>query len=152
MSDYTITNVAAQTVVSTIQTSTLTDFKELFPIWLPKVYQYAMSIGATIVGAPFARYHQFDSEVVIIELGLPISGNVIGNGDFAQHEIPATKVLVIEHIGPYDNLNKAWSALANALKEQNLEYNGPCWESYITDPDTEPDPNKWVTKLYQPIK
>ncbi len=152
MTNYTITTVTAQKVLTTIQRSTQEHFKDLFSEWFPKLHQYAKSIGASISGSPFARYHQFDAEGVVLELGVPILMDLSVNGEFSQSEIPATKVLVIEHIGPYDNLNKAWSALANALKGQNLEYNGPCWESYITDPDTEPDPNKWVTKLYQPIK
>lgn len=152
MSEYTIAHVAAQTVLSTIQTSTLADFKELFGVWLPKVHQYATSIGAPISGPPFARYHQFDADGVVLELGIPISGDVIAEGEITQREIPAAKVLVITHVGPYDELNKAWSALAHYMKENKYKFIDPCWESYLSDPASEPDPNKWVTKLYQPME
>ncbi len=152
MADYIITTVAAQKVLSTIQTSTLENFKTLFPEWLPKVHEYALSIGASISSAPFARYHQFDADGVVLELGVPISGDVVAEGEITQREIPAAKVLVITHVGPYDDLNKAGSALAQYMKEHKYKYIDPCWESYVSDPGSEPDPTKWVTKLYQPME
>ncbi|ALO14213.1 Transcriptional regulator, effector-binding domain/component [Salinivirga cyanobacteriivorans] len=33
-----------------------------------------------------------------------------------------------------------------------LEAAGSPWEVYLTDPQTEKDTSKWLTKMYQPVK
>ena len=43
-------------------------------------------------------------------------------------------------------------AMQEYMEANSLVDNGPPYEVYITDPGQEPDPTKWITELYWPIK
>ena len=49
--------------------------------------------------------------------------------------------------GEIDNLNKQLAY----LKENNTQAAGAPWEEYVTDPKTEPDTAKWLTRIYFPV-
>ena len=42
--------------------------------------------------------------------------------------------------------------IVSYIKDNNLEMNGAPYEVYVTDPQDVPDPSKWITELYWPIK
>jgi AraC family transcriptional regulator len=38
------------------------------------------------------------------------------------------------------------------MKSQGLEPAGAPWEVYVTDPGAEPDPSKWRTDIFFPVR
>ena len=150
MQEFSITSVPAQKTFSVTLEATKDSFKNLFPEWLPKVWVAAQSAG--IAGPSFARYHQFDDKKVILEIGVPISGDAESQGEMKQSELPASRVAKIKYTGPYEGLHEAWAELGKQVADGGYEANGAFWESYVTDPREVPDPNNWVTELYAPIK
>jgi effector-binding domain-containing protein len=64
---------------------------------------------------------------------------------------------VLRHVGPYDGLREAHARLYAWGKERGLRWQGldrakgtEClarFESYLTDPATEPDPNRLQTDV-----
>jgi effector-binding domain-containing protein len=38
------------------------------------------------------------------------------------------------------------------VEDNQLAANGDPYEVYVTDPGTEPNPEKWLTVLYHPVK
>ena len=57
------------------------------------------------------------------------------------------------HIGPYDGLEGAWTAIMGWIEDHGHEAADlACWECYLTDPVAEPDPSRWRTDLYVPLK
>lgn len=62
------------------------------------------------------------------------------------------KVIMAQHNGDYSSTHNSWGKIEEYIKANNLEMNGAPWEQYITDPMTEPDPSKWITNLFWPVK
>ncbi len=118
---------------------------------LPKAYIRAMS-GGKMGGAPFCIIHEMKDDKMDIEAGVPLLAALDGVGEIKASQLPAGKVLVTWHVGPYHELGKAHEALQAWAEKNELEVNGSTWEVYWTDPGEEPDPSKWRTEVLLPIK
>jgi effector-binding domain-containing protein len=150
MQEFIVTTLPTQKTLSITHNSTKEAFKDLFPIWMPKVFAYAKSLG--LPPSPmFGRYHEFTDEKVVLEIDIIISQDVKAEGEITQNEIPGGEVVMTKHIGNYDTLIDSWTGLYGWLNKNEKMPMGPCYELYLTDPSTEPDPAKWVTEIYQPI-
>jgi DNA-binding transcriptional MerR regulator len=72
-----------------------------------------------------------------------VPGTEPGHLDAAPRAVTAIYRGSVVYIG------EAWQALAAYVKDQGLEFAGPCREVYL---HTEPDnPDSWVTELQQPV-
>ncbi|MCI0528643.1 MAG: GyrI-like domain-containing protein, partial [Nitrospira sp.] len=67
-------------------------------------------------------------------------------------DVPASKSLNIHYMGGYHGLGSAHESMDVYMKSNNLEYQSPVLEEYLTDPGQEPDSMKWVTKITYLIK
>jgi effector-binding domain-containing protein len=52
------------------------------------------------------------------------------------------------HIGPYDEVGKAWERGMTWMAEHELAPTGPGWECYLTGPD---EPGLPVTEIFWPV-
>ena len=77
---------------------------------------------------------------------------VEGKDRVKSTELPAGKAAVTWHVGSYDTVVKSQARLAHWLKAQSLQPDGGHWEVYWTDPGIEPDPAKWRTRIFWPVK
>lgn len=57
-------------------------------------------------------------------------------------------MLVFDYYGPYEGVKSAYTEMMSWLAAQGKEMIPPSVEQYVTDPGTEPDPAKWLTKVY----
>jgi effector-binding domain-containing protein len=67
-------------------------------------------------------------------------------------ELPAGPAIATVHVGPYQDLLRAHQALAAWAGARGREASGPAWEVFLTNPLQEPDPQKWRTKVFLPLK
>lgn len=131
---------------------------EDIPRFLGRVYStvecQVHESGAHVVGDPFARYRPLDSEYreFEIEAGLPVLLATGGRGEVEASHLPSGPAAVTFHTGPYERMEPAYGALNSWLQARGLETNGPAWEVYHTDPDTQPDPAIWRTEIIQPYR
>jgi hypothetical protein len=51
-----------------------------------------------------------------------------------------------------DGLRNACEQLVAWVEERDEEAAGPHWETYVTDPRTEPDTSKRITEIYLPLE
>lgn len=65
--------------------------------------------------------------------------------------LEASKMLVFNFYGPYQNLFAAYDKIRKYCDKNDLIQSGPIREFYITDPGKEPDPEKWLTRLFLPV-
>jgi effector-binding domain-containing protein len=94
---------------------------------------------------------------MVMEVGFPIATQVSGDGRVHAGTIPAGRFATLIHTGPYDGLYEANVALGDWLGRQGAprpmsrakagEYDESLLEIYQTDPQVEPDPQKWVTEV-----
>ncbi len=107
---------------------------------------------AEAIGAPKAIYFSFDETTMVADFApvMEVSGSTKLSG-LEKFETPAGKVLLIDYYGPYDKSAQAHYAMDTYMKEKGLSQSVVV-EEYITDPMTEKDPAKWLTKIYYVVK
>lgn len=66
--------------------------------------------------------------------------------------LEATRAVVYNYYGPYDKMFNAYAELKTYLEKNKLEQSGAAREFYISDATVEKDPNKWLSKIYIPVK
>jgi effector-binding domain-containing protein len=108
--------------------------------------------GATVNGPPGYLAYTNNPKNIRFECVLLIS-------TFPKQQPKKAKVVVLEadnmilynYYGRYENLFSAYGNLKSYCEKMNLEQSGPMREFYITDPATEPDPRKWLTRIFLPV-
>jgi len=66
-------------------------------------------------------------------------------------ESPATKVIRVEHVGPYESLAPTYHALLAYREAVGYHDDGDSWEEFVSDPQ-QVAPEKLVTRIYWPVK
>lgn len=122
--------------------------------WLAKTYGAIAGLlaqhGVQPAGPPFARYHRLEDDRFAVEAGFPVSRTIDAADDVRSAALPGGSVARTVHVGPYDEMEPAFAALASWVHEQGGELVGDSWEVYFSDPDEEPDPSAWRTEVVQP--
>lgn len=138
---YGITN--EKTTMETMQ-STMGDF-------YGKLYSGLAKANIEVKGSPFTIYHTWGEEF-IMECALAVTDNSKLIKGLEAKEMPKQKYAVLKLEGPYEGLEKAHNYLMEWLKSNDFELNGPVIEKYKVSPQTESDPNKWLTYILYPVK
>lgn len=126
---------------------------------LPQFFERAFSTaaaaadasGVEIVGPPFGFYPSMPSETVVVEAGFPVSAAVEAVGDAHPFELPGGRAVVAVHVGPFETMKTTYAELMTWMAAQHLRPASGMWESYLSDPETEPDPATWRTRIVWPI-
>ena len=128
--------------------ASLTDF---FSRAFGTVMAAARKQGASPAGPPFALYRGMPSETVDVEAGFPIAGNFTEADGVASGTLPETDALEALHVGPYDTLENTYNAILGQMEAEGLTPSDTMWEYYLSDPEAEPDPAKWQTRVVWPV-
>jgi effector-binding domain-containing protein len=108
-------------------------------------------------GPPLIRYVSIGKdESVDVEIGIATS-EPAGGGKILAGTLPRGRYLTLVHTGPYDRLVNTTANLLDWAKAHDVVFDcqvGPAstaWkarvEHYLTDPEEQPNPEKWETKL-----
>ncbi|KHO38553.1 transcriptional regulator [Clostridium tetani] len=106
-------------------------------------------------GAPFFCYHVMDQQTKFAELDLCVPTFEIPNGNgIGIKEMPRVKALCVTHIGSYETLSHAYSAIENYAKEHSLSLQPLFREVYIKGPGIllKGNPEKYITEVIFPLK
>lgn len=115
---------------------------------MQRVVGLVCGLGVVCVGAPVVLYHRFDEELVDMDVAVPVGRAFQDVEGVRSTALPEGEAAIITHVGPYEGIGAAWEALGAWVREHGHAYEAPCWEEYLTDPAAEPDPAKWVTRLF----
>jgi effector-binding domain-containing protein len=107
--------------------------------------------GVHAVGAPFGKYYGQPDTTVDVEAGFPVSETIAPVGEVVPGVLPGGSMVETTYVGPYDTMDSAYSALERYFAENGLVQGDVMWESYLTDPEEEPDPAKWETRISWPV-
>lgn len=126
----------------------LENIQSFFAENLPKV---AAAAGDKMTGMPYGIFNTFDEEKQETDMvaAVAVTGKVAG---FEKFTGEAGKAIQIDYYGDYEGSAEAHYAMETYMKEKGLELRGLVTEQYITDPMTEPDPNKWLTQITYLVK
>ncbi|MFK4805877.1 GyrI-like domain-containing protein [Microbacterium sp. ZW CA_36] len=107
--------------------------------------------GLHPTGAPFGKYYGRPNAMVDVEAGFPVGTAITPAGSVLPGSLPGGRVVEAMHIGPYDTMESTYSAVERYFADAKLTPGAAMWESYLTDPEAEPDPAKWHTQICWPI-
>lgn len=111
----------------------------------------ASESGVEIVGPPFGFYPEMPTETVTVEAGFPVSSPTEAHGDAHRIVLPGGRAVQTTHVGPYDTMEKTYNDLQSWMADQGVEPAVGMWESYLSDPEVEPDPTTWRTRIIWPL-
>ncbi|MES2387463.1 MAG: SRPBCC family protein [Bacteroidota bacterium] len=115
--------------------------------------KFMESKHAKFVGAPFAIYHSYDPKGnTEMEPAIPTASDLKGAGEIVSSKFPKRNAAVVDYYGDYSKSDIGHNAVNEWMKANKKEMAGSPWEEYITDPMTEPDTAKWLTRIYYPLK
>lgn len=128
----------------------MADMKAYFETNMPKLGGLC---GENMTGAPAALYWTWDEENMESEMtvAMPVNMEKAPEG-YEFYNQPAGTYITVDYFGPYDESMKgAHEALGAYMESHNMELVGAVMEEYITDPMTEKDSSKWLTKISYPV-
>jgi len=132
-------------------------FKTVIPQLLGEVFAWLEKQGVAPAGAPFMRFHVINMAAKMdLELGAPVATAVPGDDRLSAGVLPAGRYASLVYTGVKNGI-KGNAALLDWGAEKGLVWDtwvaengdgfGARLESYLTDPDEEPDPAKWETEV-----
>jgi effector-binding domain-containing protein len=146
--------VKEQPTQATLAIRTRVSVQDL-PQVLGKAYgaiaQYLGELGEQPAGPPFVAYYNMDMQALDVEIGFPVSRQLSGKGDIQACEIPGGKVATCLYTGPYSDIEPAYNALSQWMKENGYEATGVAYEMYLNDPGQTP-PQELQTQIVFPLK
>jgi len=140
----------AKTYVGKKGTVAFKDIAKFYGDNLPKIGEAVQREKLEVTGAPSGIYYTYDTVKMttdmaavfpVKEVKSPLTGWDVIN-------VPAGKAVELDYYGNYDKMQNAYDAIEDYLEEKGLKSKSMSVEEYVTDPMTEKDTAKWVTKIY----
>lgn len=121
---------------------------------LPKVQQLLAANSVEPAGMPCGLYYSWDETNQETDLAgaIPVPTLPPLDKDFEAIVLPPGKALLVEYYGPYEAIASAHTAIDDYTRSKNLQTGFPVIEQYVTDPSQEPDPGKWLTRVFYPVE
>ena len=107
--------------------------------------------NVSVAGVPFGLFHGVPTDRVDVEAGFPLSRPIEASGPVTPSSLPGGRVVTALHVGPYDTLDQTYAELTAWMSEQSLTPGEDMWEEYLSDPEEEPDPATWRTRISCPV-
>ncbi len=100
-------------------------------------------------GPPFCLYREFAPDRVVCDAGTAVEVAPPETDRVKVIELPGGRVARALHTGPYEQIATSYAELNRWIEAQGERPGPTMWEVYLTDPETEPDPDRWQTEIYQ---
>ena len=119
-----------------------------------KLMTYIVRKELETTGYPLSIYYKWANEgYTNFACAMPINEKVrTYSKTILYEEIPAQKVVTVDYWGDYKKMEKAYTAMFAYLETNDLKLSGAPWEEYHTDPMSETDTTKWLTRIYYPVE
>jgi len=141
--------IRTQTTMQTLDT--------VIPQCIGEVAAWLGKQGVAPSGAPLIRYLVIDMEALLdIEVGWPVATALPGDGRVTAGMLPAGRYASLIYTGIDNGIEGNWALLKwgaqqglawDSWKAEKGEGFGARFESFLTNPDEEPDRAKWETEV-----
>jgi effector-binding domain-containing protein len=146
-----ILKTTAQTTAVIHITVPRSEIQKVMGPGLAEVRETITAQGIVPVGPWFTHHLKMDSKVFDFEVGVPVDKLVTPKGRVKPGELPAATVARTVYHGPYEGLYSAWAEFGTWIVAQGHKTGPSLWETYLTDPNANPDPSTYLTELTQPL-
>lgn len=127
-----IETIAPQRVAVRTTTCSQAEIGEFIGSALGQVISSITAAGMTPIGAPLARFDMVGDQFRV-EVGFPVEGDAVEGVDIVA--IPGGEAAVTMHVGPYDGVGGAYSAITDWFTEAGQRPAGAPWEEYLDGPE-----------------
>lgn len=111
----------------------------------------AQGVGPT--GPPFGSYPGMVGDTVEVAAGFPTERPIDPSGDVVPLTLPGGRAVATTHVGPYEAMGATtYPELQSWMAAEGLEPASGPWEIYLSDPESEPDPATWRTRVVWPVR
>jgi effector-binding domain-containing protein len=136
----------------------MSEIATVLPPLISEVFAWLGQRHVTPAGPPFFRYRVVDmSGRLDIDVGVPVATSVPGDHRVIADTLPGGLYATVIYTGNPAQLVEANASLQQWGSRKGLKWQtsegerGTMWASrleiYLTDPATEPNPNKWQTEI-----
>jgi len=133
----------------------MADMQQFYGDNLGKAFEALKAANLQMTGMPHGLYYSWDMEKGESDMAaaIPFTGTLKKVPDgMSVIDVPAARSLTIEYMGGYGGMAGPHNAMDAYIQENGLTQLTPVMEEYVTDPGTEPDSMKWVTKIIYLVK
>ena len=116
-----------------------------------QLYSRLGSFGVTPSGPPMVIYHAFGPDLIDAEVCVPVDMVVPTPAPFVSRALPATHVASTLHVGPYNELGKAYDALNEWITQHEYQASDPVYVRYLTQPGRNVPESEYQTIIEMPI-
>lgn len=101
---------------------------------------------------PALAYYEKEADGFAVAVGFPVAAGLPEDGPVTTLRLPETDVATTTHVGRYQDLPRAYTALAEqaAAQGRELDENAGMWEEYWSPPGT-PE-HQARTEVFWPVK
>lgn len=155
--DIRIKDISGQITLVIRESTTIVAIPERMGQIFSEIIDFMNRNGIKPAGAPFAYWHNMNSEgiskgVLDMECGFPIEAPIEGEGQIKASKLPGGKVVTAMHIGPYETLHETYNIIQSWIEENGYEGEDNIWDTYLTNPREAQDESNWMTEISWPIK
>lgn len=126
----------------------LSNIQQFYATNLGALFSKVQAAGVEMEGTPCGLFFAFDEKLEKVDMAAAIPVNTPVNIDGAQaFQIPSKRAIQVDYFGDYSLTNKAHDAIDMYMLDNGYLQDVPSIEEYVTDPTTEKDPNKWLTRI-----
>ncbi len=128
------------------------EMSEVVPKDIREVHAYVQELGLGFHGPPLCICPFPDDDGKLsAEIGWPVAADVPGRDRIELVTLPASRALVMKHVGPFTGLANSYRLMSEVMEENGLTAAGAPREIYVTDPEEVSDPNEYETRIVWPI-
>lgn len=112
------------------------------------LFKSVQDAGLQMDGMPCGLFYtkKMGSKTMDMAAAIPVIEEVNILGAESQN-IKTRMAIVVDYYGNYNNTIKAHNAINAYMDDYSYAADTPIIEEYVTDPEVEKDPNKWLTKI-----
>jgi len=144
-----------QPVLSIRKTTAMRNLSQEIGKAYGSIIQYLNEIGEQPAEAPFTAYYNLDKEHLIeyvdVEMGFPVSRQLVGRDEIKASGIPAGKYAECMYKGSYAEMVPVYDAMSQWISENGLAALGTSYEIYYNSPGEVPE-SELLTKIMLPVK
>jgi len=138
--------------IGIMDSCTLEDVGQRMNVLYNELLVFGARTGIDITVRPIAIYHRLDEKKTVFEMGIPVVERPSVSGRMRYKTMQGSDHVVASYYGSYDTLEDGHNAVQQWLMRYRRKMSGYPWEMFVTDPAIEPDPNKWLTRIYYPVE
>ncbi len=129
------------------------EMSTVVPRDIAEVHGYMQELGVGFHGPPICvcPFPDEEGRMLDAEIGWPVAEDVPGRGRIEARTLPATRALVLKHVGPYTALGRSYRLMTEVMQDSGLTATGDPREVYVSNPEEVSDPNDYETLIVWPI-